>query len=66
MQASATAAVLRCPLSRLPSCARSYLLLHAILSPSEAATYAVQHNTSGSAAWVLCGLLLILHHQLAT
>lgn len=37
------------------------------LTPASAtATYAVQDHAAGSAAWVLCGLLLSLQHQLAT
>jgi integral membrane sensor domain MASE1 len=41
-------------------------LLLAVSGAQEPATYAVQQNASGSAVHVLCGLLLVLHHQLAT
>jgi hypothetical protein len=40
--------------------------LLAVTRYHKAATYAVQQHSSGSAVHVLCGLLLVLHHQLAT
>jgi hypothetical protein len=48
------------------ACCSACELLLAVLRYHKAATYAVQQHASGSAVHVLCGLLLVLHHQLAT